>query len=279
VVCCDHGVAAIINFHRADPAAGRRHLAAVEAAARRIEHRVVATYTLARSLDLEHLGEPAEALALLHTALANDADGEDLLLDAVRLGVQVGDPEVVAAATARVEALAAGSDIPHRQAAVLLCRGLLDRDPSRLLRAAEQAQLAGRPLLRAQALEAGALVLADGGDLGSAQAALNHALDGFSVLAAGWDVARVQARLRAYGGRRSPRVAHRRARQGWESLTPTEAKIAAMVADGMSNPAIAGQLFLSPRTVATHVSHILTKLQVHSRIDVAREAGRRYSAS
>ena len=40
VVCCDHGVAAIINFHRGDPAAGRRHLAAAEAAAGRIEHRV-----------------------------------------------------------------------------------------------------------------------------------------------------------------------------------------------------------------------------------------------
>lgn len=278
VVCCDHGVAAIINFHRGDQAAGRRHLAAAEAAAGRIEHRVVATYTLARSLDREQLGEPAEALALLYTALANDADGEDLLLDAVRLGVQVGDPDV-AVATARVEALAAGSDIPHRQAALLFCRGLLDRDATGLLRAAEQAQEAGRPLLRAQALEAGALVFADAGDLGSAQAALNHALDGFGALAAGWDVARVQARLRAYGVRRSPRVAQRRARQGWESLTPTEAKIAAMVAEGMSNPAIAGRLFLSPRTVATHVSHILTKLQVHSRIDVAREAGRRYSAS
>ncbi len=279
VVCCDHGVAAIINFHRGDPAAGRRHLAAAESAAGRIEHRVVATYTLARSLDLEDLGEPAEALALLRTALANDADGENLLLDAVRLAVDVGEPEVADAATVRVEALAAAADIPHRHAAALFCRGLLDRDPTRLLRAAEQAQLAGRPLLRAQALEAGALVLAEGGDLGSAQAALNHALDDFSVLAAGWDVARVQARLRAYGVRRSPRVAHRRARQGWESLTPTEAKIAAMVAGGMSNPAIASQLFLSPRTVATHVSHILTKLQVHSRIDVAREAGRRYSAS
>ena len=43
----------------------------------------------------------------------------------------------------------------------------------------------------------------------------------------------------------------------------------------MSNPQIAAQLFLSRRTVQTHVSHILAKLDLHSRIDIAREAGNR----
>jgi DNA-binding CsgD family transcriptional regulator len=71
---------------------------------------------------------------------------------------------------------------------------------------------------------------------------------------------------------RGPRVKHRRGRLGWESLTPAEAKIAALVAEGMTNPQIAAQLFVSPRTVATHVSHILGKLDVRSRIDISREA-------
>ena len=39
----------------------------------------------------------------------------------------------------------------------------------------------------------------------------------------------------------------------------------------MTNPQIAARLFLSHRTVATHVSHILGKLDVRSRIDIARE--------
>ena len=44
--------------------------------------------------------------------------------------------------------------------------------------------------------------------------------------------------------------------------------------EGLSNPAIAARLQLSRRTVATHVSHILKKLDVHSRTDIAREAAR-----
>jgi DNA-binding NarL/FixJ family response regulator len=158
-------------------------------------------------------------------------------------------------------------------------RGLLDRDPALLLRSAERYQQAGLPLPRAQALEAAAAGFADGGDRSSMRAALTSALDGYLGLNAAWDVARLQARFRALGIRRSPRIPHRRPAHGWGSLTPTEVKIAALVAEGMSNPKIATQLFLSSRTVSTHVSHILTKLDVHSRVDIAREAGRRYVTS
>ncbi len=62
---------------------------------------------------------------------------------------------------------------------------------------------------------------------------------------------------------------------GWDSLTATEIKIAAFVEEGLSNPEIAAKLLLSRRTVATHVSHILKKLDVNSRTDIAREAALR----
>jgi len=48
-------------------------------------------------------------------------------------------------------------------------------------------------------------------------------------------------------------------------------RIAGLVAEGLPNREIAEQLVLSPRTVGTHVSHILAKLGVRSRIDIARE--------
>jgi len=52
-------------------------------------------------------------------------------------------------------------------------------------------------------------------------------------------------------------------------LTPVETRIATLVAAGHSNPDIARQLVLSAHTVRTHVSHILTKLQLRSRVEIA----------
>jgi DNA-binding CsgD family transcriptional regulator len=118
----------------------------------------------------------------------------------------------------------------------------------------------------------------DRSDKPSARAAFVRAFDLYTSLGAAWDVARLRDWFRAYGIRRGPRGKHVQAQHGWDSLTPAEAKIAELVVRGMSNRQIAAQLFLSPRTVASHVSHILAKLGLHSRIDIAREASRRYSA-
>ena len=98
---------------------------------------------------------------------------------------------------------------------------------------------------------------------------------GLCRLGAAADVARLQAAFRVHGIRRGPHAKHRRARSGWDSLTSTEIKIATLVQEGLSNPEIAAKLLLSRRTVATHVSHILKKLDVHSRTDIARESALR----
>jgi DNA-binding NarL/FixJ family response regulator len=97
----------------------------------------------------------------------------------------------------------------------------------------------------------------------------------YTSLGAVADAARLQAAFRAHGIRRGPHSKHRKARSGWDSLTPTEVRVATLVEEGMSNPEIAAKLLLSRRTVATHVSHILKKLGVHSRTDIAREAALR----
>jgi DNA-binding CsgD family transcriptional regulator len=161
----------------------------------------------------------------------------------------------------------------------LYCRGLLDRDAPRLLAAAERYDDAGRPLLSAKALEAAAGHFVEAGDRGQARDAFTRAVDVYTSLGAAADVARVQAAFRAHGIRRGSHAKHRRAQSGWDSLTATEIKIAAFVQEGLSNPEIAARLMLSRRTVATHVSHILKKLDVHSRTDIAREAALRTIAS
>jgi DNA-binding NarL/FixJ family response regulator len=50
----------------------------------------------------------------------------------------------------------------------------------------------------------------------------------------------------------------------------TEERIARLVAQGKSNPDIAAEFYLSRRTVYTHLSHILSNLDMRSRYDVAR---------
>jgi DNA-binding CsgD family transcriptional regulator len=277
--CCNLGIAAVICFHRGESGAARGHLAAAVPHAERIGNRVIASLALARSLDCEQANELPKALVQLAAGFASNAEEleeiEDLLPDAVRLATVTGDLDTAEELAGRAESLAAESDIPRRQASARYCRGLVDRDAAQLMRAADQYSAAARPLLSAQALEAAAGRFVDGDDRDAARGAFTRALDLYNSLGAVTDVARLQATFRAYGIRRGPQSKHVRSRSGWDSLTPMETKIAALVERGLSNPDIASRLFLSRRTVATHVSHILKKLNVQSRTDVAREAALR----
>ncbi len=281
--CCDLGIAAVISFHRGDVGAARGRLAAAAPHAERLGRRLITSLALARSLDCELDGALPEALAALTDAFDGSTEEveeiEDLLPDAVRLAAETGDTGTAQALASQAAALAAESEIPHRQANALYCRGLLDHDAPRLLAAAERYDDAGRPLLRAKALEAAAGHFVDADDRGQARDAFTQAAEVYTSLGAAADVARLQATFRAHGIRRGPHAKHRRARSGWDSLTATEIKIAAFVEEGLSNPEIAARLLLSRRTVATHVSHILKKLDVHSRTDIAREAALRSIAS
>jgi DNA-binding CsgD family transcriptional regulator len=197
----------------------------------------------------------------------------------VRLAVQVGDKAAAESAMGKVAALAADTCVPHRSAAEAYCRGLLDDDGETLLLAATGYRDAGRPFARARALEAAAVAFAEHGAISSAKAAFSRAVDLYATLGAEWHIARSQAGLRPHGIRRGPHAAHRRARTGWHSLTPAEAGVAVLVMEGLSNRQIAERLFLSPRTVATHVSHILGKLGVRTRTDIAREASQHQAAA
>jgi DNA-binding CsgD family transcriptional regulator len=282
VACCDLGIAAVIGFHRGETDVARRHLAAAVPHAKQIGHRLVAWLILARSLDLEHADALPEALATLTDAFDGNEEPEeteDLLADAVRLATETGDLGTAQTLAGHATALAAESEIPHRQANALYCRGLLDHDAPRLLAAAERYDDAGRPLLRAMALEAAAGHFVENDDRGQARDAFTGAVEIYTALGAAADLARVQATFRAHGIRRGPHAKHRQARSGWDSLTATEIKIAAFVEEGMSNPEIAAKLLLSRRTIATHVSHILKKLDVNSRTDIARESALRTAAS
>jgi len=127
------------------------------------------------------------------------------------------------------------------------------------------------------ALGEAAVRLAQRGDADDARDALERAAAAYDAMGAVLDLQRIQARLRPFAIRRGSRSPHRRLVSGWQALTSSERLVAERVMRGESNPEIAGHLFVSRRTVETHVSHILRKLRVRGRADIVREAERHLS--
>jgi predicted ATPase/DNA-binding CsgD family transcriptional regulator len=66
----------------------------------------------------------------------------------------------------------------------------------------------------------------------------------------------------------------KRPSRGWASLTPTELDVVGLVSEGLTNSDIATRLFVSPRTVQTHLTHVYTKLGLTSRVQLVQEAAR-----
>ncbi|MGH3967472.1 MAG: helix-turn-helix transcriptional regulator, partial [Mycobacterium sp.] len=66
----------------------------------------------------------------------------------------------------------------------------------------------------------------------------------------------------------------KRPSSGWASLTPTERDVVRLVTEGLVNNDIATRLFVSPRTVQTHLTHVYTKLGLTSRVQLVQEAAR-----
>ena len=82
------------------------------------------------------------------------------------------------------------------------------------------------------------------------------------------DQARTELETSAQRGRGE----RKRPTSGWASLTPTERDVVRLVSEGLANKDIATRLFVSPRTVQTHLTHVYTKLGLTSRVQLAQEA-------
>lgn len=199
--------------------------------------------------------------------------------DLVRLALAVDERERAAQVAEVVSDLAAVQDVASHTGAALRCRGLVAGDPEPLLAAVDAVARSGRPLEIALAAEDAATALGRAGAPDAARPLLHRALDGFEALGATRDIARVEASLRGLGVRRGRRGPRARPRTGWGSLTPTERRVVALVAEGLTNPQIGERLYLSRRTVQTHVAHVFAKVDVSSRTQLAAEATRRRVAA
>lgn len=66
----------------------------------------------------------------------------------------------------------------------------------------------------------------------------------------------------------------KRAGSGWSSLTRAELDVVRLVSEGLGNKDVATRLFVSPRTVQAHLTHVYAKLGLTSRVQLAQEAAR-----
>lgn len=279
-----HSTRALISVHRNDLAAAEAAVAAAEAqladGGRQFQYQWV---LWARALVLDAAGLPDRGLALLSEAWDACVTAEfrceypALASDLVRLAIRQSAPATAERVTVEVEELASREDLPRLRALALHCRGLVAHDAEMLLRSTEAYRSSPRPLPLAAALEDAGVHLGGAGRIKEAWHLLEEALALYGDLDAARDVARVEGCFRSLGIRRGHRGRRGRPKSGWSSLTETELRVVGLIAEGLSNPEIAGRLFIARGTVHTHVSHVLTKLNLLSRTAVAAEAARRRS--
>ena len=275
-----HAIGALVAAHRDDSAEVSRHLKALGSVRAADEEPGPVTLVSsnihalsARALECERNGSPGDGAAVLSVCLEPGSRSRFplrhlVMPTLVRLAWAAKDPEMARAAAEAAAWEAEQERTARKRACADWCRGILEADPAPILRAVDYYRVAGLRLDAGNALEDAAELLAQAGDAEWARQVLREAFAVYEELGATWDARRGAARLRAYDVRLGVTGSRARAGSGGQGLTATERRVAELAAEGCSNPDIASRMFLSRRTVETHVSNILAKLQIGSRREI-----------
>jgi DNA-binding NarL/FixJ family response regulator len=173
-----------------------------------------------------------------------------------------GDLAVVDGLLRDWEAIAAATAASSLDAQLSYARAILaeEKDAEPLFEAATSAGADGRPFYAARAQLAYGTWLRRQQRMTESRAPLREAAQSFDALGLVRLAERARRELRAAG--EAPR---RRRPEAWMQLTPQEMQIASLAADGLSNKEIGARLYLSHRTVGSHLYRLFPKLGVTSR--------------
>ena len=100
---------------------------------------------------------------------------------------------------------------------------------------------------------------------------------GHSDFESAWAEGAAMSTLEAIAYARRGHGERKRPTSGWRALTPTERDVVRLVSEGLANKDIATRLFVSPRTVQSHLTHVYNKLGVSSRVQLVQEAARQHN--
>lgn len=176
---------------------------------------------------------------------------------------------LAASLSGAADAFAVQVDVPSARGIALLSKGLTTQDPENLSQAVAAYKSSKRPYETGVACElAGQALWANRQE--EATDCLIDALRHYEELGCVSDGSRLRAAMRKLGINVTPKVPKTHASLGWAALTPTELRVAKLAAKRLTNPEIADQLFISKRTVQTHLSHIFAKLDIASRVQLSQ---------
>ncbi len=219
-------------------------------------------------------GDVDEAVAVLRAAWSDfEANGipfcQPLIApDLGRLASMQGDTDLLAMVATRLSEAAAASGVPALAAHAGLLRALRDGDAASARRSLADLERSERTLEVADWLVfAPDLVAKDPLD------ALHRALAAYERVGAVGSAARVRADLDGRGAKARPAL------DGWAALTPTEAAIAELLSQGLTNAQIARKRGSSRRTVESHLGRVYQKLRIDGRVALTVAATERFRPS
>jgi len=173
-----------------------------------------------------------------------------------------GDLDRVRQHVAEWEEIAKDTRAPHLRVQLSYAAAVLapESEAERLFEVAGTSGAGGWPFYSARGRLAYGVWLRRQRRFADARTPLREAIETFIGLGQETYATRAQNELRASG-----ETARRRVPEAWSKLTPQELQIAQLAADGLSNKEIGERLYLSHRTVGTHLYHLFPKLGIASR--------------